>query len=531
MSIKNPLSDSDFLHELKNEIDPIESQLAINLKEKIFSVYTAVKYHGLYISNDLIDFKDQNDRIEIVHFPSALLSANLVNRSSTLVSGASGSGKTATVRYIDRLMTGSSIVEMKNIIHCDKEIQKEDWLGFLDPKDVISGKGGWNIDWAEWTNGRSVTFDEITRANSNFQNTALLVMNDGRIQHNVKFSKTLSELHIFMTENPRDELMGNVHVTPLSHAFLDRVTQRLLVESPKGWAMELVNERRDDERSIGYSEDDVIQLQMEPNELRCASVLVEKIPVNKDANTYAINLAKNADLCIRAPLYTKSLLQSIKPMNGLCENCHFEKSQGYCKHIFGSSMRMYKDLIAMGKAYAFWLNLNSVTKYLINSIAPDIISHRLIVPESVLRKDKKNTYGNKRKYIQERYIDKELSLLMKRKEAEKSFENLIYGKGTDRDLNKLKNYGNEDLFVRIEMIPMVTKGIDITQNLLDSGNLESYSCLEKEYKDFMSHVNQAYNEKDKNKLQSLLNKSGFFPKGNLIVDLIHGYLRKLDFKG
>lgn len=527
-TIKNPLKDLDFLSQLKFETDPVTSDMALELKSKIFDVYSAVKFHGLYISNQTLSFKEKDQSISVVHFPSAIISALLLNRSSTMVGGGSGAGKTATIRYINRLMTGSSIESMEDIIHCDKEIQREDWLGFLDPRKVIKGEGDWEIKWANWTNGITFIIDEITRANSNLQNAILLQMNDGRVQYNVRFSKSIPEIRYFMTENPRDEMMGNIHVSPLSHAFLDRVTQYLTVEAPSKWAMNKYNERRADDRSLGYSDDNLIEPILGINDLRCATILAEKMPVDDDANTYAINLARNADLCIRAPLYSKSNLQAIKPNEGLCENCHFEKTNGYCKNIFGSSMRIYKDLISLGKCYAFWLNLRSVTKHLINSIAPDVITHRIIVHDKVLREDKNNTFGDKRRYVKQNYIDYELSRVSKLKDVENSFNALIYGKGTEDDLQRIKNIANSDLSTRIEMLPMVTLGIDITKNVHDVTNKELFSCISPEYKRFMESVNDAYKNNDREALVELMNRSGMFPMRNLIQDIIHEYIHKIE---
>jgi len=515
------------MKKLKTEINPITDDLAIQLKLKIFEVYNAVKYYGLYISNNTLFFKDEKQFVEIVHFPSAIISALLLNRSSTLIGGGSGSGKTATIRFINRLMTGSSIEKMEDIIHCDKEIQKEDWLGFLDPKKIIKGDGDWELRWGKWTEGVTFTIDEITRGNNNLQNAILLQMNDGRLQYNIRFSKSIPEMRYFMTENPKDELMGNIHVTPLSHAFLDRITQYLVVESPSKWAMKKFLERREDDRSLGYSEDSIVEPLLTLNELRCATILAEKMPIDKDANTLAINLAKNADLCIRAPLYSKSNLQIIKPMDGLCEDCHFEKLNGYCKYVFGSSMRIYKDLLSLGKCYAFWLQLKSVSKYLIHAIASDVISHRLIVSERALRDDKKNTFGDKRMFIKQKYIDFEFGHIPMMYEIEECFNSLIYGKGTEKELQKIKNVANSDLSTRIELLPMITVGINIAKNIMEEGNKETYSCLNKEYKETIQQISEAYKNKDENKIIQIINENGSSPMKNLIQDIGHEYIRKI----
>lgn len=523
-----PTISSDFARIL-NDTDPIESNLAIRLKEKIMQVYSAVKFYGLYISNNLLEFNDEGDTIRIVHFPSAIISANLVNRSSTLVSGPSGSGKTSTIRYIDRLINGTSITKMENIIHCDKEIQKEDWIGFLNPKNIINGNGTWEMEWAEWTDKNTLIIDEIQRANRNMQNALLLLMNDGRIQYGVRFSKSLPHIKIFMTENPYSGILHGEEVTPLTPAFLDRITQRIYVESPSEWAIEKFSERRRDEREWGYDEDGVIQPLMKPEEVIAASILASKMPIDSDANKLAIALSTHSSLCIRAPLYTKSLLRNVTPEKGLCEGCDFKHRGGYCRHIYGGSLRIYKDLIAMGKAYAFWLDLKSVTKHLIRAIAPDIISHRIFVSESALREDAKNTFGDDRKFIERNYIDYEFGTLSKTTEVSESFNNLLYGKGNENDLKRIKNYANENLSVRIEKLPMVTIGIDLSRNVHDGANRENYSCLDPRYKKFMSLVNSAYKKKNVAMLIELLNRCGTLPMGNLVQDIIHEYLHKLNY--
>jgi hypothetical protein len=178
-------------------------------------------------------------------------------------------------------------------------------------------------------------------------------------------------------------------------------------------------------------------------------------------------LSGDALLCLRAPDFDKGCLENIKPSKaGLCDGCHMTNSEWVCQEFYGGTMRMFKDLLALGRAYAFWMGSSSVTKYIIHAIAPDVVTHRMyVINENGMREDMKNTFGNKRLFVQAKYIDWCFNQLATREKAHEYYEKMRSGQGTDSDFLALKHLANNDLYVRLELLPFVSIGDGLRSNL------------------------------------------------------------------
>lgn len=538
--INNDKDVKDHIVDIKkslNNVDPINSEIAKELNAKIWKIFSELENNALYIGTDDIIIQaddDPNHIYPLPHFPAAIIASYLTNRSCLLIIGSPGAGKTATIRFISRYITNTSIVNMENIIHCDFEIASEDWLGIKDPQDFIKGKGDWQVKWFKWIreNGKNIIdliIDEVNRGNANFQNKLLGVLADSRVQLG-EFNKALSELRVFMTMNHIDEKAGTINVVPLQYALLDRITQSINVPHSSRLAKDLFRECRDDERELGYDDDDIVKPILTIDELRKATILANKIPVDDDAHLLALYLAQDSTFCILAPHYDKTLLENPKfsdHKGGLCENCHF-KSNKICKTFYGGSMRVYKDLIALGKSYAFILGMASLNKYIIKAIAEDVISHRIIVNEERSSSDMISNKCDTRKYIKEKYIDECWKNLKKRAKAETLYNKLINGYGDEGDLQTLKNLSTDDLYLRLDLLKTVSIGENIEGSLDDYKIF--YSCANIEYRKAMMKVNEIKKYIDDNTDLQLLSKAVYSLKEireNLPANPLKRLMRKL----
>lgn len=479
-----------------NNTDPINSKIAKTLNAKIWQIFSELENNALYVGTDelIIQTDVVNEVYSLPHFPAAIIASYLTNRSCLLIVGSPGTGKTATVRFISRYITQSSILDMNNIVHCDSEIASEDWIGIKDPKDVINGTGDWQIKWFKWIEDNGIKtidliIDEVNRSNANFQNKLLTILADAKIQMG-EFNKTLPELRTFMTMNHIDEKAGTINVIPLQYALLDRITQSVQVPHSNRLAKDLFRECRDDERELGYNDDDLITPILSIRELRIATILANKIPVDEDAHLLALYLSQDATLCILAPYYDKTLLENPRfsdSKGGLCENCHFKINE-ICKLCYGGSIRTYKDLIALGKSYAFILGLKSVNKHIIYAIAEDVISHRIIINDDRSSSNIIAEKSDHRKIVKTKYIEFCWKNLKKRAKAEELYNKLINGDGDEKDLQILKNLSTDDLYIRLNLLKTVSIGENI-EGSMDEYKI-FYSCANLDYKSTMKQVNK-----------------------------------------
>lgn len=553
-SFPNILNDDEesksFRNHLLYDIDPLESEIAEYLREKIWEVYSQVIFRAIYVSNDylriVIDPDNPKEGIQkINHFIASIISAYLVKGSVTLIEGSPGCGKTSTIRAISRMMTGSSIIKTKNIVHCDKGTVKESWMGKPNPKELTkpNGTGEWIMNWADWVKSDDIIdiiFDEVNRANPDLQAQALLLCADQKLQYDIEFSKLKPEIRVFMTMNPIDEKLGTMHVSELGYAFRDRITQTLDVPQADSYAMDRISKCRQEEKFLGFSLDENIKPVMNINELRIATLLAAKIPIDKDAEDFAKYLSRDANICLRAPKFDKT---KVKIGYGLCEGCHYDTKNHICQKFTGGSTRMYIQLLSLGQAYAFWLGLKSVSKYLIYSIASDVVSHHLTVDIGKL-KENKEYYGDIRKFIQKDFIDKCFEKVDDRNRIQEKMNLLINGKGKLGDLEEIIEFAREDLFTCVDILPYIIeyenvpdemygaegKGISMEDAYKLNKKIRSkevVSCADPEYIGVMKTINESI---EKANLAEIMEKVNDIPPmhlRSLIQDQLYAVIHKI----
>ncbi len=469
--------------------DPLNDPESIRLREKLMSVYTIVQANAYFVSNDKIKIQTERDAKPYVltHLPAAFIAGMLVNRSSTMLEGSPGVGKTNIVKIMARLMTGSSINDPDNVVYCDDEMTKEKWMAFPDVKAMIKpavggdgsrNDGTFDVIWAPFFKvehkGIVMIIDEINRANPRTQNELLSLMAEGIAQYAVPARVKVHDFRLFFTENPLDETTNSDGIYPLYLAFKDRIIQYIPVPSPSTYAMEMVSSVRDDERNYEVNLDDNIEPIMTVDEVRMATILASRVPVTRDAERYASYISRSLSLCLRSPGYDKTLAKGKLPGRDLCSGCHFSgKTEYHCDKYYGGSMRVFKDLLALARAYAFFLGIERVTEYLVKSVAMDVVPHRVLILPEKLRDDAYG--GDKRKYLENYLFEWCWTLLQTRKESEEAYYRLYHGKrssddGTvaspEKDLQTIILNAQNDIYVRVDLLPLVME-IDATgdQNL------------------------------------------------------------------
>lgn len=528
--------------ELK-DTDPIASTIAQRIRGMIWQVYSQIKLKAIHVSNDFLEIIINDDVFRIEHGIAAVITTYLLNRATLLLIGGPGSGKTSLSRSISRMMTGSSIEEMENIIHIDAEIEKEDWLGEKDPRNIIGHVDtmDWIIHWKRWIERKKfesdngsisgaldVILDEINRGSRRFQNQWLSILADGRCQYSDYF-KTLPELRVFMTINPMDD--EDIQSNRLDYAFLDRVTHSVRVPQADRRAMSQYAKCRRDERSLGYSDDAMIDVVFtDVNDLRRAAILTEKIPIDVDADRLAVYLARESSLCVRAPSFDKSMLDKVDIGPQLCSGCHLAgKTKQICYMIKGGSMRAYKDLISLGRAYAFWIGLPSVTKYIIYAIAPDVLGHRLLPVSAELNKDV-SSYGDTRTFIKRNYVDFCWENIELRQDIEEKTQNLLDGVcvDPDKDFNDVLTFANNDIYARADMLPLISVGDNLAQNL--TYYKPTYTCKDANYITDMQKARDAAQKQDMHALKTVLENLSNTPLRSRIQDYIFGVIHNLSIQ-
>jgi len=534
------------------DIDPVNSDMSDYIRRKIWEVYTRVLFQAIYVSNKylniVVDPDNMKDGIQKVnHLVSAIISAYLTKGSSTHLEGAPGCAQTTTVQSISRLMTGSSIDKPKNIVHCDKGTVKESWMGKPNPKELIKpdGTGIWGMTWSDWLeddNIIDIIFDEPNRGSPDLQASMLEILAQQIAQYDIEFSKSKPEVRIFLCTNPLDKQLGTTHVTDFNFAFKDRITQSLDVPQTDSYAMDRIFKCRKDERFLGFSQDDHTEPIMTTNELRIATILAAKMEIDDDANDFAKYLSRDANICIRCKDYDKT---KKKIGHNLCENCKFNSGNSVCQKVTGGSPRMYMQLLKLGRSYAFWLGHKSVTKYLLYAIAPDVISHHLIVNKAKL-KEKKKYYGDERLFITKEFIDFCFSKVDDRTIINEKKDKLIKGLGTLNDLEAITEFAKEDLFTQTDILPYISyyqniKDIsDINNNKIDLSDeykvitdiqkKNIISCADAEYATVMKEVNIIIKQENLEKLTQKLNEIPTMHLRSLIQDKIFAEMHNLIMK-
>jgi hypothetical protein len=222
---------------------------------------------------------------------------------------------------------------------------------------------------------------------------------------------------------------------------------------------------------------------------------VNRIPFNESVNNYIHAIIREYTLCARID---KGNSEDLKPSTGLCSGCHFNTPQNICNSVDSIlSVRAAKDLLRYSKALTWLMNLKEIDINVVNSIAPYIISHRVIYSKREL--DKSPFWGNKYEFsknmltqIQKKYINREICYQIVEKYSQ--------GVAKDSDFAEMKNYEKNDLIVKYDLIPFATNLknksysnlIQEINEVSKSGKLEKLSTIRDSLIENIEFPNRAY---------------------------------------
>ena len=205
-----------------------------------------------------------------------------------------------------------------------------------------------------------------------------------------------------------------------------------------------------DEKYLKY--DELIQV---PKVLKIEELMeiwyhVNKIEYNTEVNNYIHAIVREFTLCARVD---KGNTEDLKPSTGLCSGCHYNTIQNICNKIDSIlSVRVAKDLLRYSKALAWLLGINKIDVNIVNTVAPYVISHRVVYVKREL--EKAPYFGNKFEFsknilniVQKKFKNREVCYVI----AER-FRN---GNPNKDDLLELKKFEKNDLVVKCDLIPFV----------------------------------------------------------------------------
>ena len=530
--------------------DPINGELANELRSKLVKVYTEIRAKAHYVSNPndsiRIHVDEKSDPYSLNHLPATLIITHLVNRASVLLDGSPGCGKTKTVKIVSRLMTGTSMRHMDNVIYCDEELTKEKWLATPDVKKMMARPGemdeknddAFPVIWAPFFqddyDGIDFVADEINRANPKTQSEFLSWMAEGLVQYSVSAKKDVQEFRMFMTRNPIDAKVGT-SIYPLNFAFKDRITQSVRVYLPSSYSMKRVSDVRKDDRNYELTEDDEIKPIMTTGDVRNATILASKIPVTEMGERYARYIVRDASLCLSSPGYDKTQTQK-QIGTSLCDGCHFNNVTNYhCQKYYGGSMRVYTDLLAVSKAYCFWLGISKVNEHVIKSVAIDVLSHRILIVPSMLERDK--SVNDEREFLSNYLINWSFSKLQMRQATEEAYERLYDGTSTNptKDQQLIILNAKNDIYILADLLPMVMR-IEMEGNkmspkekITSSTDHSDYRIKAKEINNTMKDDEMDLNDKMK-KLKEVYREieTEKIPFVTNLIDMIYAGFREID---
>ncbi len=436
------------------------------LRKKVWKIINLVQANQLFIHSKNLEIKyleEENKKVGTKTLPEivslCVLNA-LVPNSAMLLIGGHGGGKTTITKYLGRMFTASSLNEIENcIIRGHPQLTEEKLVGTLKLGKLMH-EGVEEVIWRQFVLSFWKIIDEVNRLTPYAQDILLSLLAEGT----VKFYDSVMNITkycLFATINPQD-----VGTFELSKPFLDRFGISVPISMPASHDLQQILTGKDEKYS---GVDELIQVPevLNIDELMEIWYEVNKIPHDQEVNNYIHAIIREYNLCARID---KGNSEELKPSTGLCSGCHFNTDQNICNKIDSIlSVRVAKDILRYAKALVWLLGLEKIDINIINTIAPYVVSHRV----DYLRRDleKAPYWGNKFQFSQ--YL---LTLIQKRfKYREICYEiaeKYREGNGQAEDLKELKNYANNDLIVKFDLIPFV--------NTLNNKN---YSNLAKKIKD------------------------------------------------
>ncbi|MFW9900751.1 MAG: AAA family ATPase, partial [Candidatus Thorarchaeota archaeon] len=367
----------------------------------------------------------------------------IVPNSAMLLIGGHGGGKTTLVKYLGRMFTASSLSDIENsIIRGHPQLTEEKLIGTLKLGKLMK-EGEEEVVWRQFVTNFWKIIDEVNRLTPYAQDILLSLLAEGTVKYYDSIT-TINKFCLFATINPHD-----IGTFELSQPFLDRFGISVPISMPGSHDLQLILTGKDEKYS---GMDELIQVPeiLTIDDLMEIWYYVNRISFTPEVNNYIHAIIREFTLCARVD---KGNTEDLKPSTGLCSGCHFNTTQNICNKIDSIlSVRVAKDLLRYSKALAWLLGLNKIDVNIVNTIAPYVISHRVIYVKREI--DKAPYFGNKYEFsnnilktIQKRFKNREVCY--------KITDRFRGGTPKDNDLQELKKFEKNDLIVKYDLIPFV----------------------------------------------------------------------------
>jgi MoxR-like ATPase len=457
------------------------------LRKKVWKIINITQANQLFVHSKNLEIKyfdEDTQKINTKSLPEILsicvLNA-LVPNSAMILVGGHGGGKTSLTKLLGRMFTGYSLNDIESsIIRGHPQLTEEKLVGTLKLGKLMH-KGEEEVVWRQFVTKFWKIIDEVNRLTPYAQDILLSLLAEGTIKYYDEI-KTIDKFTLYATINPQD-----VGTFELSRPFLDRFGISIPIVMPASHDLELILTGKDEKYS-GYEEIIQVPKVLTIDELMEIWYYVNRIGFNAEVNNYIHAIIREYTLCARVD---KGSSENLKPSTGLCSGCHFNTGQNVCNKIESIlSVRVAKDLLRYSKALTWLLDLKKIDVNIVNTIAPYVISHRVIYSRREL--EKSPYWGNQYEFsknilnqIQKRFINRQVCY-----QITKRFRD---GNSEKEDLTTLKNYQKNDLIVKYDLIPFAN------------------SIKDKKYSKLAQKINVASKSGDINTLASIRN--------NLIEDI------------
>ncbi|MFX0003107.1 MAG: AAA family ATPase [Candidatus Hodarchaeota archaeon] len=465
-------------------------------RKKVWKIINLIQANQLFVHNKNLIIKylpENSKKIKVQELPEILTLCILnaiVPNSAILLIGGHGGGKTSLTKILGRMFTASSLKEIENsIVRGHPQLTEEKLIGTLKLGKLMKD-GEEEVVWRQFVTNFWKIIDEVNRLTPYAQDILLSLLAEGQVKYYDSIA-TINKFCLFATINPHD-----IGTFELSQPFLDRFGISVPISMPGSHDLQLILTGKDEKYS---GMDELIQVPevLSIDELMEIWYYVNRVSFTPEVNNYIHAIIREFTLCSRVD---KGNTEDLKPSTGLCSGCHFNTAQNICNKIDSIlSVRVAKDLLRYSKAIAWLLGIEKIDINIINTIAPYVISHRVLYIKREL--DKSPYFGNKYEFsrhileiVQKKYKNREICYKIANRFRE--------GNPKDNDLQELMKFEKNDLIVKYDLIPFIN------------------SVNNKEYSPIAQEIQETSKKGDINKLSqirnNLLEEIDFPNRGDLI---------------
>ena len=419
------------------------------LRKKVWKVINLIQANQLFVHyKDLkIKYFDKRSKKVSTKILPEILSICVLNaivpNSAMLLIGGHGGGKTTLVKLLGRMFTAKSLNNIENsIIRGHPQLTEEKLIGTLKLGKLMK-EGKEEVVWRQFVTNFWKIIDEVNRLTPYAQDILLSMLAEGTVKYYDSITN-INKFCLYATIKPND-----VGTFELSQPFLDRFGISVPISMPGSHDLQLILTGKDEKYS---GLDELIQVPeiLTIDELMEIWYYVNRISFTPEVNNYIHAIIREFTLCSRVD---KGNTEDLKPSTGLCSGCHFNTAQNLCNKIDSIlSVRVAKDLLRYSKALVWLLGINKIDVNIVNTIAPYVISHRVIYVKREL--DKSPYFGNRYEFtkkilemVQKRFKNREFCY--------KIADRFREGNPKDDDMLELMKFEKNDLIVKYDLVPFI----------------------------------------------------------------------------